>query len=171
MQNSNFCRKEQKLISGMIRSPRQPNTSGLVFDGYVLVVQIPNLRRWPWMSSPKDHWTLKTGYFEDPTPAIQVQTLPLEGPRSLGREDIIMAFQSLSHGPWSFLVDLTGKSWSIFFSEHVLPLGHVFQTHGHWENHVCWVLLTWCESSKKQLQHHLKNPNMDITWHLANTLW
>ena len=32
---------------------------------------------------PKDHWTLKTGYFEDPTPAIQVQTLPLEGPRSL----------------------------------------------------------------------------------------
>ena len=35
-------------------------------------------------SVPKDHWTLKTGYFEDPTPAIQVQTLPLEGPRSLG---------------------------------------------------------------------------------------
>ena len=34
---------------------------------------------------PKDHWTLKTGYFEDPTPAIQVQTLPLEGPRCLGR--------------------------------------------------------------------------------------
>ena len=33
---------------------------------------------------PKDHWTLKTGYFEDPNPAIQVQTLPLEGPRSLG---------------------------------------------------------------------------------------
>ena len=33
---------------------------------------------------PKDHWTLKTGYFEDPTPAIQVQILPLEGPRSLG---------------------------------------------------------------------------------------
>ena len=33
---------------------------------------------------PKDHWTLKTGYFEDPTPAIQVQTLQLEGPRSLG---------------------------------------------------------------------------------------
>ena len=33
---------------------------------------------------PKDHWTLKTGYFEDPTPAIQVQTLPLEGPRSWG---------------------------------------------------------------------------------------
>ena len=33
---------------------------------------------------PKDHWTLKTAYFEDPTPAIQVQTLPLEGPRSLG---------------------------------------------------------------------------------------
>ena len=35
---------------------------------------------------PKDHWTLKTGYFEDPTPAIQVQTLPLEGPRSLGHD-------------------------------------------------------------------------------------
>ena len=34
---------------------------------------------------PKDHWTLKTGFFEDPTPAIQVQTLPLEGPRSLGQ--------------------------------------------------------------------------------------
>ena len=34
---------------------------------------------------PQDHWTLKTGYFEDPNPAIQVQTLPLEGPRSLGR--------------------------------------------------------------------------------------
>ena len=33
---------------------------------------------------PQDHWTLKTVYFEDPTPAIQVQTLPLEGPRSLG---------------------------------------------------------------------------------------
>ena len=26
----------------------------------------------------------KTGYFEDPNPATQVQTLPLEGPRSLG---------------------------------------------------------------------------------------
>ena len=36
---------------------------------------------------PKDHWTLKTGYFEDPTPAIQVQNLPLEGPRSLGYLD------------------------------------------------------------------------------------
>ena len=32
----------------------------------------------------KDDWTLKTGYFEDPNPAIQVQALPLEGPRSLG---------------------------------------------------------------------------------------
>ena len=40
---------------------------------------------------PKDHWTLKTGYFEDPNPAIQVQTLPLEGPRSLG-------FQNFSSG-------------------------------------------------------------------------
>ena len=37
---------------------------------------------------PKDHWTLKTGYFEDLTPAIQVQTLPLEGPRSLGWNEI-----------------------------------------------------------------------------------
>ena len=35
--------------------------------------------------NPKDHWTLETGYFEDLTPAIQVQTLPLEGPRSLGK--------------------------------------------------------------------------------------
>ena len=35
---------------------------------------------------PEDRWTLKTGYFEDLTPAIQVQTLPLEGPRSLGGE-------------------------------------------------------------------------------------
>ena len=33
---------------------------------------------------PKDHWTLKTGNFEDLIPGIQVQTLPLEGPRSLG---------------------------------------------------------------------------------------
>ena len=32
---------------------------------------------------PKDHWTLKTGYFEEPTPAIQVQTLPLKGLRIL----------------------------------------------------------------------------------------
>ena len=36
------------------------------------------------LNVPKDHWTLETGYFEDLTPAIQVQTLPLEGPRSLG---------------------------------------------------------------------------------------
>ena len=36
--------------------------------------------------NPKDHWTLKTGNFEDPNPAIQVQTLPLEGPRSLGND-------------------------------------------------------------------------------------
>ena len=34
---------------------------------------------------PKDHWTLKTGHFEDPNPAIQVQTLPLKGPRSVGQ--------------------------------------------------------------------------------------
>ena len=44
---------------------------------------------------PKDHWTLKTGYFEDPTPAIQVQTLPLEGPRSLGCQAL---FQNLNEG-------------------------------------------------------------------------
>ena len=38
---------------------------------------------------PKDHWTLKTGYFEDPNySAIQVQTLPLEGPRSLGQINV-----------------------------------------------------------------------------------
>ena len=36
------------------------------------------------LNVPKDRWTLETGYFEDLTPAIQVQTLPLEGPRSLG---------------------------------------------------------------------------------------
>ena len=40
------------------------------------------------LGCPKDHWTLKTGYFEDPTPVIQVQTLPLEGPRSLGWDEI-----------------------------------------------------------------------------------
>ena len=27
---------------------------------------------------PKDHWTLKTGYFEDPTPAIQVQSIGIK---------------------------------------------------------------------------------------------
>ena len=41
------------------------------------------------MSHPKDHWTLKTGYSEDlNTPAIQVQTLPLEGPTSLGQNTL-----------------------------------------------------------------------------------
>ena len=39
----------------------------------------------PTSSNAKDHWTLRTDYFEDPNPAKQVQTLPLEGPRSLGR--------------------------------------------------------------------------------------
>ena len=39
------------------------------------------------MVGPKDLWTLKTGYFEDLTPAIQVQTLPSKGPRSLGGGD------------------------------------------------------------------------------------
>ena len=43
---------------------------------------------------PKDHWTLKTGYFEDPTPVIQVQTLPLEGPRSLGQQEIFKTTKS-----------------------------------------------------------------------------
>ena len=41
------------------------------------------------MIHPKDHWTLKTGNFEDLIPAIQVQTLPLEGPRSLGQIQIL----------------------------------------------------------------------------------
>ncbi len=36
------------------------------------------------LNYPKDHWTLKTGNFEDLIPAMQVQTLPFEGPRSLG---------------------------------------------------------------------------------------
>ena len=40
------------------------------------------------INHPKDHWTIKTAYFEDPNPAIQVQTLLLEGPRSLGHENI-----------------------------------------------------------------------------------
>ena len=44
-------------------------------------------------SCPKDHWTLKTGYFEDPTPARQVQTLSLEGPRSLGWEETKLMLQ------------------------------------------------------------------------------
>ena len=52
-------------------------------------VQNPLLKReghlQPWrLTCPKDHGTLKTGYFEVPTPVMQVQTLPLEGPRSLG---------------------------------------------------------------------------------------
>ena len=42
---------------------------------------------WKPHTLPKDHWTLKTGYFEDLTPAIQVQTLPLEGSSSLGLEN------------------------------------------------------------------------------------
>ena len=48
---------------------------------------------------PKDHWTLKTGYFEDPNPAIQVQTLPLEGPRSLGftKKQITLPETNSSH--------------------------------------------------------------------------
>ena len=45
------------------------------------MLQISNINL---LNVPKDHWTLETGYFEDLTPAIQVQTLPLEGPRSLG---------------------------------------------------------------------------------------
>ena len=50
------------------------------------------------ISHPKDHWTLKTGYFEDPTPAIQVQTLPLEGPRSLRHRE-----KSSNLFPWEVL--------------------------------------------------------------------
>ena len=52
------------------------------------------------IADPKDHWTLKTSYFEDPTPAIQVQTLPLEGPRSLGESKFSGAalFQILDDG-------------------------------------------------------------------------
>ena len=43
---------------------------------------------------PKDHWTLKTGYLE----AIQVQTLRLEGPRSLGQKKIKRLFWAhMSH--------------------------------------------------------------------------
>ena len=49
---------------------------------------------------PKDHWTLKTGYFEDPTPAIQVQTLPLEGPRALGYHENEEKFQFQKHSFW-----------------------------------------------------------------------
>ena len=51
---------------------------------------------------PKDHWTLKTGYFEDPTPAIQVQTLPLEGPRSLGQVYIYIYMTDNSSHTTSF---------------------------------------------------------------------
>ena len=57
---------------------------------YLFTQGAPSSKRWKLgfpnnkLSYPKDHWTLKTGYFEDPNPAIQVQTLPLEGPRSLG---------------------------------------------------------------------------------------
>ena len=51
-----------------------------------------------WLTScPKDRWTLKTGYFEDLIPAIQVQTLPLEGPRSLGW---------WFHPPWKIIGNL-----------------------------------------------------------------
>ena len=46
--------------------------------------QIPLNSGLGFIHNPKDHGTLKTAYFEDPNLAIQVQTLPLEGPRSLG---------------------------------------------------------------------------------------
>ena len=49
-----------------------------------------------YLLQPKDHWTLKTGYFEDPNPAIQVQTLPLEGPRSLGQLNFTPRFSHLT---------------------------------------------------------------------------
>ena len=41
---------------------------------------------WIQLIHPKDHWNFKTGFFEDPIPAIQVQTLPLAGPRSFGHD-------------------------------------------------------------------------------------
>ena len=43
--------------------------------------------------NPKDHWTLKTGYFEDPTPAIQVQNPSIGGSKIL-REDKKIPHQS-----------------------------------------------------------------------------
>ena len=57
---------------------------------------------------PKDHWTLKIGYFEAPTPAIQVQTLPLEGPRSLGQKK-----KSVNH--WVFFRKKNEKMWPTIY--------------------------------------------------------
>ena len=43
------------------------------------------------LNSPKylDSWPLKSSYFEDPDPAIQIQSLPLEGPVILGEISIL----------------------------------------------------------------------------------
>ena len=49
---------------------------------------------------PQESGPLKDGYFEDPTPAIQVQALPLEGPRIL-RIEVILVLRCLSRPRWS----------------------------------------------------------------------
>ena len=73
---------------------------------------------------PKDHWTLKTGYFEDPNPAIQVQTLPLEGPRSLGHWKSTTQKAHSSHRfrveeKWSKAPDPFGKNkWFCWWSSN-----------------------------------------------------
>ena len=59
---------------------------------------------------PQESWPLKDGYFEDPTPAIQVQALPLEGPRIL-RVEVILVLRCLSRPWWS---------WSLHH-DHVMP--------------------------------------------------
>ena len=80
----------------VVPEPGKPNITarkgqeakGLALPRQHILERIWNQKKWGFVGQfflfPKDHWTLKTGYFEDPTPAIQVQTLPLEGPRSLG---------------------------------------------------------------------------------------
>ena len=59
------------------------------------------------MPYPKDHWTLKTRYLEDPTLAIQVQTLRLEGPRSLGYIQLLSLSTSI-WGAWKMW-----KKWPV----------------------------------------------------------
>ena len=65
-----------------------------------VLVLCPKIASCAFLLYPKDHWTLKTGYFEDPTPSIQVQTLPLEGPRSLGWN----FWGQRSRGQWAVIV-------------------------------------------------------------------
>ena len=66
----------------------EPTYGWMIQTGEILdMVRLLALRKLSSETNPKDHWTLKTSYFEDPTPAIQVQTLPLEGPRSLGKDN------------------------------------------------------------------------------------